>query len=104
MKGWNGSVAEISVFATEISAENLPCEHSIPATGTKRFRQNSFAFAKEQTDWHNFSLYLFLIRKYANYLCYLSYRNSQSYDSRERYIVTRANLFLFFELYIRRPG
>ena len=42
MKGWDGSVAENSVFPTEISATGLnffPYEHSIPVTGTKTFWQ-----------------------------------------------------------------
>ena len=107
MKGWDGSVAEISVFPTEISATGLKIflyEHSIPVAGTKRFWQNSFAFATERTKWRNFALYVILIRKYANYLCYSNYRSRQSYDSRERYNVTCANLFLFFEFYLSLQG
>ena len=41
-----GPVTEISVFATEISVTGMkifPYEHSSPVTGTKLFKQNSFA-------------------------------------------------------------
>ena len=72
MKGWDGSVAESSVFPNEISANGLkifPYEHCIPVFGTKRFSQNSFAFATERTKWYNFAFYVFPIRKYANYIC-----------------------------------
>ena len=41
MKGWDGSVAEISVGKAEISAATglkmFPYKHSVPVTGTKRF-------------------------------------------------------------------
>ena len=49
MRGRAGPVTEISVFATEISVAGMkifPYEHSSPVTGTKHFRQNSFAFTR----------------------------------------------------------
>ena len=66
MRGWDGSVAEISAKGLKI----FPYEHSIPVTWTERFKQISFAFATKQTKWQNFTLYVFLLLKYASYLCY----------------------------------
>ena len=46
-------------FATEISVTGMkifPCEHSSPVTGTKHFRQNSFAFTRKRPKWYNFGL------------------------------------------------
>ena len=46
MRGRAGPITEISVFATEISVTGkkiFPYEHSSPVTGTKLFKQNSFA-------------------------------------------------------------
>ena len=71
MKGWDGSVAELSVFPTETSATGLkifPYEKSIQVAGTKRFSQNSFTLQQSGQNGIVFALYVFLIRKYANYL------------------------------------
>ena len=49
MRGRAGPVTEISVFATDISVTGMkifPYEHFSPVTGTKRFKQNSFALTK----------------------------------------------------------
>ena len=46
MRSRAGPVTEISGFATEISVTGMkifPYEHSSPVTGTKLFKQNSFA-------------------------------------------------------------
>ena len=48
MRSRAGPVAEISVFATDISVTGMKLSHmNTPArvTGTKLFTQNSFAFA-----------------------------------------------------------
>ena len=69
MRGWAGSVAEVSVIPTEISATGMkifPYDHSISVTGTK---QNSSPFDTVRPKWHNFALYVFLLQKYSNFPC-----------------------------------
>ena len=60
MRGRAGPVTEISVFATEVSVTGkkiFPYENSSPGTGTKLFKQNSFALTTfGPTKWHSFDL------------------------------------------------
>ena len=100
VKGWYGSVAEISVFPTGISKTGLkmfPYEHFIPVTGTKCFWENSSTFATERTKWHNFLLVCISNSE----VCELSLKTKLRLSR----TIQRSciNLFLFFEFYLSRP-
>ena len=69
MRGWDGSVAKITVGKTEFLASGLKIfsyKRSIPTTRAKRFWQNNFAFATEHPEWHNFyfgSMWIIFVTK-----------------------------------------
>ena len=107
MRRWDGSVSEISLGKTEISATGLkifPYEHSISVTGMKRFWQN-WALLSQQNGQD--SIILPSMYFYFGSMRFIFVSKDTKVDKAT--IVANgvqrcwANLFLFIELYLIQP-